>query len=76
MLLQPNRQPPAIQTDTLTARISRGNLLNTAQFIAGSLLRFIYVVEKTAAAEKHKTTKALQVLCNGLLVSLVCGEHR
>lgn len=39
MLLQPNRQPPAIHTDTIKARRTRGILMNRANFIDRSLLR-------------------------------------
>ena len=38
MLLQPNKQPPAIHTETQTARSNRVNLMNRATFIDGSLL--------------------------------------
>ena len=63
MLLQPNRQPPAIQTDTMKARRTRENLLNRADFTAA-----VY-------SEKHKSTKTLQVLCNRRIGSLIAGEH-
>lgn len=39
MLLQPNKQPPAIHTDTIKARRTRGILMNRANFIGRSLLR-------------------------------------
>ena len=39
MLLQPNRHPPAIHTDTIKARRTRGTLMNKADFTGSSLLR-------------------------------------
>lgn len=38
MLPQPNKQPPAIQTETQIARSNRVSLMNTATFIDRSLL--------------------------------------
>jgi hypothetical protein len=55
-LLQPNRQPPAIHTDTLTASSSRAALLTSPKYIGGSLLPFPRIVEKTGTSLKN--TKA------------------
>jgi hypothetical protein len=75
--LQPNRQPPAIHTDTLSAKSNRVALLTSVSFIGGSLLPFPRNVEKTGPlAEKHKSTKTPQVLCDRWLVSLVAGEQK
>jgi hypothetical protein len=38
MLPQPNKQPPAIHTETLTARSNRVSLMKSATFIDRSLL--------------------------------------
>ena len=59
LLLQPNRQPPAIHTDTLTAKSSRVALLTSVKSIGGSLLPFPRIVEKTGPSpktQKHKNT--------------------
>jgi hypothetical protein len=75
MLPQPNIQPPAIHTETLTARSNRVSLMNKATFIAASLLPCGPIVEKTLGLEKHKSRKPLQGLCNRWLVSLI-GEEQ
>jgi hypothetical protein len=45
ILLQPNRHPPAIQTDTVKARRTRENLMNRADFISQ---------KSTLKTQKHK----------------------